>query len=129
MAQPLANAPRDLLLDADNDLVVTTDLQFSYGIEAVAQSCRIALQLFQGEWFLDLDAGIPYWDEILSQKPAVAAAVARQEFRRELEAIDGVINVLRLDVTYARTLRTLRVVWQVQTSLGNTPVDTLELAV
>ncbi len=122
---PLTNEPRDFLLDADNDLVIGTDLTFSRGIAAVVQSCRIALQMYRGEWFLDLDAGIPYWDSILGQKPEVAAAVARDEFRRELLAVDGVVSVLRLDVVFVPATRTLNVIWQASTTLGDTPVDTL----
>lgn len=127
MASPLANAPRDLLLGTDNDLVVTTDLAWSTGIDAVAQSCRIKLQMFRGEWFLDLDVGIPYWDEILGQKAAAAIAVARQEFRDALLSVDGVLEVIKLEIAYDAPTRGLTITWQVRTALGDTPVDTLEL--
>ena len=66
MPQPLENEPRDLLLDITNDLVIESDdFVFARGIDAVTQSCRIALQMFEEEWFLDLDVGIPYWQNIL----------------------------------------------------------------
>lgn len=129
MAQPLSDEPRDLLLDGDNDLVITTDLQFSRGIAAVAQSCRIALQMFAGEWFLDLDAGIRYWEDILAQKPHIAVAAAKVEFRRELLAVSGVLRVLKLDALYNTDTRALNVTWQVLTSLGETPVDTIALSI
>lgn len=129
MAQPLTNEPRDLLLDENNDLVVTTDLQFSRGITAVTQSCRIALQLFQDEWFLDMDAGLPYWQSILAQKPTVAIAAARIFIARELRLVEGVLDILRLLVSYDGTSRKLIVEWQVSTGLGDTPVDTIALAI
>lgn len=129
MAQPLTDEPRDLLLDENNDLVITTDLQFATGVQAVVQSCRIAIQLFAGEWFLDLDAGIRYWEDILAQKPAIAVAAAKVEFRRELVAVAGVLRIIKLDVTYTRETRTLNVTWQVLTGLGETPVDTIALAI
>lgn len=125
----LANAPRDLLLDDDNDLVVGTDLAFSRGIQAVVQSIRIALQMFAGEWFLDLDAGIPYWQAILGQKPAAAVAAANLAFRNELTDTDGVLKVLKCAVTYDRDTRTMSIAWQVSTELGDTPPDTIALAV
>lgn len=125
MALPLSDEPRDLLLGDDNDLVITTDLQFTKGITAVAQSCRIALQMFAGEWFLDLDAGIPYWDSILAQKPDVAIKAARIAFRSELLTSDGVIDVLKLGVTYDGDTRTMSITWQVLTALGETPVDSI----
>lgn len=129
MPLPLTNEPRDLLLDADNDLVVTSDLQFSRGIDAVAQSCRIALQLVRGEWFLDLDVGIPYWEEILAQKPAIALEASRAAFRRELLSVEGVIDITRLEITYDRTTRIMNIVWQVLTGFGETPADTVALDV
>lgn len=129
MAQPLTNEPRDLLLDENNDLVVTTDLQFSRGITAVTQSCRIALQLFQDEWFLDMDAGLPYWQSILAQKPTVAIAAARIFIARELRLVEGVLDILKLLVSYDGANRKLIVEWQVSTGLGDTPVDTIALAV
>ena len=129
MAQPLTNEPRDLLLDENNDLVVTTDLQFSRGITAVTQSCRIALQLFQDEWFLDMDAGLPYWQSILAQKPTVAIAAARIFIARELRLVEGVLDILKLIVSYDGANRKLIVEWQVSTGLGDTPVDTIALAI
>lgn len=125
MALPLSEQPRDLSLGTDNDLVVTTDLTFTAGVQAVAQSCRIALQIFQGEWFLDLDVGIPYWDRIIAQKPNVAIAGARAAFRKELLAVNGVLAIKRLDVTYVNATRTLNVTWQVSTVFGDTPADSI----
>lgn len=129
MPLPLTNEPRDLLLGPDNDLVITSDLAFSRGIAAVAQSCRIALQMVQGEWFLDLEVGIPYWEEILAQKPLIAIEASRVAFRRELLSIEGVIDVSKLDITYERSTRTMTVVWQVLTGLGETPLDTIALEI
>lgn len=129
MAQPLTNEPRDLLLGDDNDLVITTDLQFSTGIQAVLQSGRIAMQLYSDEWFLDLDAGIRYWQDILAKKPDAGIAAAKSEFRRELNLIPGVLKIERLEVTYVGATRALNVKWQVKTGLGETPVDTIALAV
>lgn len=127
MALPLADQPRDLLLGPDNDLVIP--LQHTYGVQAVAQSCRIAIQIFAGEWFLDLDVGIPYWQKILAQKPATAIAAARIAFRSELLAVDGVLSVTKLEVSFDRATRALIVSWQVMTGLGETPADSIALAI
>ena len=83
--------------------------------------------MFAGEWFLDLDAGIPYWQSILAQKPAIAVAAARAAFRKELLLCDGVLEVLRFDVAYVGATRGLSVTWQVRTALGNTPADSIAL--
>lgn len=125
---PLIDEPRDWLLDKNNDLVIDADLQWTTGIQAVVQECQIALQMFEGEWFLNLDAGMPYWDEILGQKPAAALVVARSQMHEELLSIDGVVDVLVLEVTYEKT-RMMRIKWQVLTEFGETPIDTLDLEV
>ncbi len=129
MTTPLLTDPRDFLLDDSGDIVITTDLQWSRGVAAVVQSCRVALRMFAGEWFLNLDAGIPYFQSILGQKAPLAIAAAQIEFRRELLAIAGVLDVLRMDVSFTGPTRDLTVQWQVSTVFGDTPPDTLALAI
>lgn len=127
---PLITDPIDLLIDDTNDLVfVNGDLQFSRGVDAIVQQCRISLQMFQGEWFLDLDAGIPYWQSILGSKPAVALSAARIYMRRELELVPGVAKVLRMDVSYTGSSRTLTANWQVSTVFGDTASDEIALRI
>ncbi len=125
----LETDPIDLLLDEDNDIVITTDLQFSRGLPAVVQSGRIALQMFQEEWFLDLDAGIPYWTKILGQKPNIASEAARLAFRSTLEEIDSVLGVLQLDVEFDPVTRNMDINWRVRCEFGDTDVDTIAISV
>jgi len=130
MAQPLTDEPRDLLLNRFNDLVIENgDFAFSTGIDAVVQSCRIVMQMFAGEWFLDLDAGIPYWQAILGFKPQVAIRAAQIAFSSELLRVPGVLAVTRLDVEYIGVTRNLEIRWSVRTKLGETPPDILALAI
>jgi hypothetical protein len=128
MALPLSNQPRDLKLGPDNDLVFTpTGPLWVTGIDAVAQSCRIAVQMFKGEWFADLTLGVGYFADadgnpgILGAKPAAAIARARNDYYRVLSAVDGVLAVKRLDVTVEG--RTLVVKWVVTTASGDTVLD------
>lgn len=127
---PLLTDPIDLLLDENNDLVIENgDLVLVRGMDAVVQQCRIVLQMFQGEWFLNLDAGIPYFDNILGQKPRVAMAAVQIYFNRELLTVDGVDKVLLLETEYTAATRTLTVRWQVSTEFGDTPVDVINLRI
>lgn len=126
----LITDPIDLKLDDNNELVIENgDLVFTRGIDAIVQQCRIALQMFQGEWFLNLDVGIPYWEKILGEKPATAIEAARIFFRRELQLVEGVNRVTKLDISYTGTTRSLNVTWQVNTVFGDTPEDVIELRV
>lgn len=130
MALPLSTAPIDFLIDpATNDLVIKTDLFFSSGIQAILQSCRIILQMFQGEWFLDLDLGIPYWQNIFGQKPGNAMQAAYVAYRAALLGVNGVTGVLSLNISYDGATRTMNVAFQVQTQFGDTPPDSIALAV
>ncbi len=125
MAQPLTTDAIDLLLGSDNDLVADTDFHFVFGVDGVAQLCRIAVQMFAGEWFLDLDIGIPYWDAIFgSHDIEVSKLAALVGFRQELLAVPGVLEIIFLNVEFTEP-RTLTVSWQVRTAAGNTELDTL----
>ena len=124
----LTNQARDLLLGADNDLVVDRDLQLSRGLSGITQACRIAVQIFQEEWFLNLDVGIPYFQSILAQRSPVAALLARKAFRDELLAIKGVTSITRLDTTFDSIARRLTISWVVGTDFGNTPADSIALS-
>lgn len=62
----------DLLMGSDNDLVfhngpLTKEYTTQPYTQTVAQRLKIRLLTFTGEWFLDTEYGVPYWD-ILGRK-------------------------------------------------------------
>lgn len=118
---------RDLLLGDDNDIVVTNAVSLVRGLAGITQACRIAVQMFQEEWFLDLDVGIPYLQSILGKPATVAQLIARKEFRDELLSVEGVVAIVSLDTGFESTTRTLTVSWQVRTDFGDTPEDSIAL--
>ncbi|GFO80971.1 MAG: hypothetical protein A49_05980 [Methyloceanibacter sp.] len=67
--------PHDLYLEDDGNLAIVHDA------EAVGQHVRQRLKTFEGEWFLDTAAGVPWLSEILGQRydPALAEAVVKAE--------------------------------------------------
>jgi len=132
---PITGQPRDLLLGPDNDLVMTaTGLSWVTGVAAVAQSCRIAVQMFKAEWFADLELGIAYFENddrtegILGVKPKIAILRARNDYHRMLSAVVGVLEIKKLEVTYVNTTRTLVISWIVRTAEGDTVLDTIRKA-
>jgi hypothetical protein len=55
----------DLKLDSSHDIVVTSgDLELATESTEVAQSCKIRLLLWQGEWILDFTEGVNWIDDI-----------------------------------------------------------------
>lgn len=119
---------RDLKIDEHTgDLVMGADGDFEWvtGIDAIEQDIRLALSLFQGEWFLDITAGIPYHQQILGKKPPPLLAI-REIFRKQLLAVPGVAEILSLEVGFNNRTRETSVTWRVSTDEGElTGVQTI----
>jgi len=94
----------------NGDLVLTQDR------DAIVQAVTIRLQTFRGEWFLDVENGIPYFDQVLVKAPNLDAI--QQTFKREIEGVPGIKSVTALKLTFDRGNRTLSVVWSADTDLG-----------
>lgn len=108
---------RDLYLNANHDIaLVGADLGLIRDGEAVRQSADIRLQFFMEEWFLDLSAGMPWFQEILIKNPNIPAIT--EVFRAQLLAVPGILDIEQLGVDYTSSTRTLRVNWRATTDLG-----------
>lgn len=128
----LTTQPIDWYLDpVTNDLVIGTDLSWTYGIPAVAQGVRIALANIRGEWFVDLDDGVPYFERegvdpnlvLLGKK--FAPELVRAVMRPVILKVPGVASITSLDPVFDGTTRTMTVNFVVQTVFGDTVSDTL----
>ena len=93
---PLTN---DLFLRPNGELAVVRDA------EAVGQHVRQRLKTFEGEWFLDTTAGVPWLDQILGKNydPALAEAVVKAE----ILDTDGVTEITAFSVRFNRNIRNL----------------------
>lgn len=130
----LAAASLDVALDANGDFATGADggLYMIGGLDGVVQLCRIALAMVCGEWFLDLDRGVKYFERegvtareaILGQKFDAVKAAA--EFRRAILGVPDVVAITRLDVSFDAATRAMSVAWSASTAFGDTPVDTLD---
>lgn len=114
---------RDLLLTlVGHDLDTSGfELHIAEGLDATAQRIKVRLKLFLGEWFLDLLAGIPYYQDILVKNPDETAINAIIK-----EAILSVPTVIEL-VTYTASLdnarRTFTVTFHCRTEDGTIESD------
>ncbi len=89
----------DLFLRPNGELAVVRNA------EAVGQHVRQRLKTFEGEWFLDTTAGVPWLDEILGRAydPALAEAV----IKGEVLDTDAVTEITSFSVRFDRQRRAL----------------------
>jgi len=101
------------------------DISFGHGLsdyardqEAVAQNVRTRLQLLREEWFLDVDAGVPYLQEIMV-KPA-NLPLAESYIKQTIIDTDGVDELRNFSMDFDRETRKLVVSSTVSTIYGTT---------
>lgn len=131
----LSTDPVDLLLDSSGDLVIENgDLVLTLAGDdpgGVGQLIREAVLLVKGEWFLDLDAGVAYFERdgvdaseaILGQ--TFDAAKCETAFREAIAAVAGVDTVVSVSATFDDGTRLATIAWVVTTTFGNTVADSL----
>jgi len=109
---------RNLMVDAGTGDLVHDGrrLQLVSGIEAIAQDVRTYLSFFQGEWFLDEEFGIPYFQSILGRKTALIAV--REIFRVAILSRPGVLSLISLELSESAAPREFVLSFRANTDLG-----------
>lgn len=106
-------------------------IRFSSGLDGVVQAVRIRLALFRGEWFLNLDSGIPYLArDGVDESEALLGEVfderrALTVFRAAILDTPGVVAVNDLTAVFDSATREMTITWSAKTVFGDTPLDTL----
>lgn len=118
-------APRiftDIALDANGDLDTSTgDLRLLGDQDAVVQDIDTRLGFFRGEWFLDLDEGVPYYEEILVKNPRLN--VVRAILTEAMLGSPLVTEVNDLTLDYDAASRTLDVTATLVLNFSLSPID------
>lgn len=129
----LVTDPLDVALDADGDLTLGADggPYLIAGLAGVAQLVRAALLLFRGEWFANLDAGVPWLaNDVVPEERAILGqpldeAYVRAAVRDAVLGVPGVLALTRLEISLDATTRALSITWAASTVFGDTTPDTL----
>jgi hypothetical protein len=100
----------DLVLDKGHDHLLIT------GPERVAQSCKIALLMFLGEYFLQPQEGVDYLGSILVKNPD--RVLIESILRAVLSSVRDVSQVLELSLLVDHPARKLGVAVVVLTPFG-----------
>src|SRR5262249_5038662 len=92
------------------------DLVLTFGLESIRQDVRARLRFFAGEWFLNTDEGVPYFEHVLVKSPD--QTLLRSVFRDVILGAGGVIAVPEIKLDYDRTRRRLVINFRATTDLG-----------
>ena len=109
----------DILLDPiTHDLDITAfDLKTTVDdVGAIVQRLKVKLLLFKGEWFLDLNAGIPYYEQIFVSSNFKDDADT--VFKLAIVNTEGITSVRSFSSTFDNTTRLFSIKFSVTITSG-----------
>jgi hypothetical protein len=111
----------DILLTDDGDFDMSTGT-LVMGV-SLRDAIRMRLLWFKGEWFLNTDFGLDYFQRILVKKPVISLVTAM--FRKCIAETPGVIKVNRIAVEYKQKERTFKVSYEAEGSESSVSAEEL----
>ncbi len=105
-------------LDANGDYTVGKPFLVD-SPETVQQAIQTRLNLWQGQWFVDITDGTPYLTGVLGTRYGKNPDAAIQQ---RILGTPGVLGIVSYASTYDPTERTFTVVCSVQTQYSVTPI-------
>lgn len=109
---------KDILINERGDLVITNyDLSITTREQVTKQKLIQRLSTFKGEWFLNLEAGIPYFEEILGKNNSISRIETL--FIREIQKIEEVTEILKLNINENKATRRITIELAVKDNLNN----------
>ena len=112
----------DIKLGTDGDLDTTNnDLTIITGLDEVTQRLRQTLRTFQGEWFLNLEFGVSYYQDILKKNPNLD--VISTVLKNAILSVPGVLDLLEFVFDFDIVSRILTVDFTVRASEGEITIN------
>jgi len=87
---------------------------------AVAQEVQTTLLLFQGEWFLDITAGVPWFTQVAG---VGTIPIYDQVIKQAIQGVQGVTAIVNYSSILNRVTRALAVTATINTQFGVTQVQ------
>ncbi|MFX1587236.1 MAG: hypothetical protein ACFFC1_03690 [Promethearchaeota archaeon] len=112
---------KDILLnELTGDLDLTNwNLRFtSSNSQYIAQKLKIRLGFFLGEWYLNINEGIPYFEKILVKNPNLSEI--EDLMIEKILTVSGVESLESFNLEFDKSTRELTVSFTVKTSEGET---------
>lgn len=109
---------KDIALDpTTGDLLLENfDLQLVEGRDQIAQNLAIRLRFILGEWFLDITAGVPYYDDFFIKAPNQIRI--ESVLKEEILDTPGIDQILSFTSTFNAQRRIYSVTFSVSTTRG-----------
>ena len=109
---------KDIALDpTTGDLLLENfDLQLVEGRDQIAQNLAIRLRFILGEWFLDITAGVPYYDDFFIKAPNQIRI--ESVLKEEILDTPGIYQILSFNSSFNALRRIYSVTFSVSTIQG-----------
>lgn len=107
----------NIQLSDDNDIIPKDgNLPLVEGLDELAQLAKQNLLSVQGDWFLNLDAGLPMYETILRKSTSITEV--EQIYFDAIGQLPGVISVDSFNLEFDGSTRNLNVTFRATTSDG-----------
>lgn len=118
---------QDLKLDlTTHDLAVEDyDLQIIDENDRIRQQLKVHLLTAQGEWYLNISHGVPYFEDIW--RKAVDRALIEDVFKSEIVKVDDITEITSFNMELDSVNRILDLTFSVKTTFGR--IDDLAVEV
>lgn len=108
----------DFLLNENNGLKITDyDFTLTSSEEFIKQKLKIVLSTFRGEWFLDTEVGMPFFQDMLGKN--IDLGKLESLYIRAINSIPEVNKLIYLDLEEDKQTRTLSVKFAVTDNENN----------
>lgn len=106
------------LVIPDKDLVVMDDTT-----DSITQRLKVTLLFFKGEWFLNVEFGIPYYQSILTR--GISKTKVDGIFKTKILDVQGIESIITFTSTFNAMSREYTVTFSCRASTGD--IITLEI--
>lgn len=96
--------------------VVDNNISLTTGLDAIRQHLWIRFQIFLGEWFLDTEVGVPYFQYILVKNTTLV--VVQEILKNVILDTPGVLSLISFDFDFTRPSRSLSLDFKALTTDG-----------
>ncbi len=111
-----------LATDGTRDIVITNGIpQLVTNTDQIAQAIRLTLLTFQGEWFVDLAFGVPWYARVLGQR--FNAGQIQLTITEAILGVDGVVSITEISAVKSG-VRSALVTVKVLTTTGEEAIVT-----